>query len=73
MSCWSDIIAGPTCTHGDVHLVGGETSYEGRVEICHNGTWVLVCGRFSWGVNESTVACRQLTGQQNPCKYTYSW
>ena len=58
--------------HGDVRLVGGETSYEGRVEICHNGTWVLVCGRSSMSMNESAVVCRQLTGQQNPCKrYTY--
>jgi len=57
-----------TCTHhGDVRLVGGETSYEGRVVICLNGTWLSVCGS-SWNVNESRVVCRQLTGELNPSK-----
>ena len=70
MSSLSDVIndAGPTCTHGDVRLVGGETSYEGRVELCHSGTWVLVCGGSSLSINDSAVACRQLTGEENPCK-----
>ena len=57
-----------TCTHhGDVRLVGGETSYEGIVEICLNGSWVLVCDS-SWNVQESIVVCRQLTGERNPGK-----
>ena len=57
-----------TCTHhGDVGLVGGETSNEGRVVICLNGTWVSVCGS-SWNVQESRVVCRQLTGELNPSK-----
>ena len=57
-----------TCTHhGDVGLVGGETSNEGRVVICLNGTWVSVCDS-SWSVRESTVVCRQLTGELNPSK-----
>ena len=54
-----------SCTHGDVCLVGGETSYEGIVEICLSGTWMLVCG-YNWNVNESTVVCRQLTGELIP-------
>ena len=54
-----------SCTHGDVRLVGGETSYEGIVEICLSGTWMLVCG-YNWNVNESTVVCRQLTGELIP-------
>ena len=59
-----------SCTHGDIRLVGGETSYEGLVEICLSGTWMIVCGRLgsSWNVNESTVVCRQLTGEPNPSK-----
>lgn len=71
MSSFSDVImynAGPTCTHGDVRLVGGETSHEGRVELCHSGAWVLVCGGSSLSINDSAVACRQLTGEENPCK-----
>ena len=56
-----------TCTHGDVRLVGGETSYEGIVEICFSGSWALVCDYY-WNVNESTVVCRQLTGESNPSK-----
>ena len=56
-----------SCTHGDVRLVGGETSYEGLVEICLSGTWMLVCD-YNWNVNESTVVCRQLTGELIPSK-----
>ena len=55
------------CTRGDVRLVGGETSYEGIVEICFSGSWVSVCD-YSWNVQESTVVCRQLTGELNPSK-----
>ena len=70
-SIYSDIIiftALHTCTHhGDVGLVGGEISNEGIVEICLNGTWVSVCDS-SWSVRESTVVCRQLTGELNPSK-----
>lgn len=54
------------CIRGDVRLVGGETGYEGRVEICLNDFWVSVCDS-SWNVVDSTVVCRQLTGIQNPC------
>ena len=57
-----------TCTHhGDIHLAGGVTSYEGIVEICLRGSWVSVCDG-SWNVHESTVVCRQLTGELNPSK-----
>ena len=58
-----------SCIHGDVRLVGGETAYEGRVEICLSNSWMSVCDRYSnWNVNESTVVCRQLTGELNPSK-----
>ena len=59
----------PTCMHhGDVRLVGGDTSYDGRVEICLSNSWVQVCDSHDWNVLDSTVVCRQLTGMQNPCK-----
>ena len=35
------------------------------MEICLNGSWVLVCDS-SWNVNQSTVVCRKLTGELNP-------
>ena len=54
-----------SCTLGDVRLVGGETSYKGIVEICLSGTWMQVCG-YNWNMNESTVVCRQLTGELIP-------
>ena len=42
-----------------VRLVGGNTEYEGRVEIWYQGVWGTVCGD-SWGVEESDVVCRML-------------
>ena len=56
-----------TCTHGDVRLAGGWTINEGIVEVCLSGSWVSVCGS-NWNVNESTVVCRQLTGELDPSK-----
>jgi len=59
--------------HGNVRLVGGETSYEGRVEICLSNSWVPVCDS-DWNLLDSTVVCRQLTGIQNPCKNcNFNW
>ena len=56
-----------TCTQGDIRLVGGVTLNEGLVEICYSGTWVSVCDYY-WNVQESTVVCRQLTGELDPSK-----
>ena len=48
-----------SCTDGDVHLVGGGTQYEGRVELCLNGGWGRVCfNRNSY--DNAYVVCRQL-------------
>ena len=46
------------CNHGDVRLVNGSISWEGRVEVCWNGTWGTVCGN---AFNRATagVVCRQ--------------
>ena len=58
------------CTNGDIRLVGGPSSREGRVELCLNGMWGTICDSF-WNNQDAVVVCRQLgysqTGENCIC------
>ena len=47
------------CTNRTLQLVGGQSTAEGRVEVCINGVWGSVCHN-SWDNNDARVVCRQL-------------
>ena len=40
-------------------MVDGDSALQGRVEVCVDGVWGTVCDDM-WGVEEASVACRQL-------------
>ena len=42
-----------------MRLLGGNTSLEGRVEVCVNGEWGTICDN-SWDNLDATVTCREL-------------
>ena len=47
------------CVDGDVRLVDGSNSLEGRLEVCFNGVWGTVCSnRFD--SDDAQVICNQL-------------
>ena len=47
------------CTDSEVRLVNGDTSYEGRVEVCINEAWGTVCSD-DWDNTEARIVCIQL-------------
>ena len=44
---------------GNIRLVGGALTRQGRVEIWYNSRWNTVCDDF-WDYNDATVVCQQL-------------
>ena len=47
------------CEDGNVRLVGGPSSREGRAEICRQGVWGGVLDT-SFTLTEASVVCQQL-------------
>ena len=47
------------CNEGEIRLVGGNATNEGRVEVCLRGVWGTVC-HDQWSTEDAQVACRQL-------------
>ena len=48
-----------SCANGDLRLVGGQSSNEGRVEICHDNHYGTVC-EDNWSREDAQVVCGQL-------------
>ena len=47
------------CSNGDLRLVNGSNSLEGRVEICINNAWGTIC-TSSISEDDAEVICRQI-------------
>ena len=47
------------CQYGDVSLVGGQSAFEGRVEVCLSQRWGTVTDD-GWSTRDGQVVCRQL-------------
>ena len=43
-----------------VHLVGGASQFERRVEVCLNRAWGTVCACNNWDNQEAQIVCYQI-------------
>ena len=55
-----------TCQDGEVKLVD-HTEFEGRVEMCYNGVWGVVCAN-GWDNVAANIVCNQL-GYRNHSEF----
>ena len=57
----ANVTFSPQCKNGAIQLVGGSTSYKGRVEYCIVGIWTSICAYpWSWSTSNSIVVCNEL-------------
>ena len=47
------------CNAGNVRLMDGNSTSEGRVELCTQGLWGAITAS-DWSSSDAVVACRQL-------------
>ena len=53
------VVCERACSDGDIRLAHGNSSYEGRVEVCVEGVWGTVCDE-QWTTRDAEVICNQL-------------
>ena len=59
-SSWIEFLyAERQCNEGDIRLMNGQTSKDGRVLVCLDGVWSSVCDD-RWDFRDAAVVCRQL-------------
>ena len=57
------------CVDGDVRLIDGDNTLEGRVQMCFNGVFGFVCDTDGWMQEEADVVCTQLGSIAIPGKF----
>uniref|UniRef100_A0A1X7T885 Uncharacterized protein n=1 Tax=Amphimedon queenslandica TaxID=400682 RepID=A0A1X7T885_AMPQE len=67
----------PECTSPDIRLANGENSFEGELQICHNGAWSKACitNDYLYVSKNALVACRTIFGSTRVSTFyfSYSW
>ena len=56
---------GFSCENGELRLVGGNSAYDGRVEVCLDNKFTTVCDDGTWNTEEAQVVCRQLNASDD--------
>ena len=60
------------CDNGEVRLVARESDSEGRVEMCLNSTWSIICSN-GWNSASAMAVCRQLAHSEGTLIYTHRY